>query len=129
VACDLSLFFCGDNLNLVGGNPKGFKTARGSGSNAIAVLSDASGENEKVDSSQQSRVGPDCLADRKSENIQSKTRLRVPGMGSFFQRLYIALARRESEKATLTIYQSLKSVGIELLIAQKKHDDTWVEIS
>ncbi len=86
VACDLSLFFCGDNLNLVGGKPKDFKTARGSGSNAIAMLSDASGENEKIGSPQQSHIGPDCLSDRKGEDIQSKTRLRVPGTGSFFQR-------------------------------------------
>ena len=47
VARDLPLFLCGDDLNLVRGEPKSSRPSRCRGTNVIAVLSDAAGEDQK----------------------------------------------------------------------------------
>src|SRR6266700_5565751 len=47
VARDLLLLLCGDDLNFFRGESKAFKPIRCRGSNAMAVLSDATGEDQK----------------------------------------------------------------------------------
>jgi len=58
VARDLLFFLCGDNLDLIGSQTKNLKPFCGRGSNAIAMLSDAAGEDEKVRAPQQGHVRP-----------------------------------------------------------------------
>src|SRR5271154_5958803 len=98
VARDLPLFLCGHNLNLVRGEPKKVKAVRCRGPNTIAVLPDAPGEDKKVHAAQQSHIGPDRFSYRDGKDIQRKTGVWIIGAGTLFQRLHIALARRESEK-------------------------------
>jgi hypothetical protein len=56
VARDPSLLRCRDNLNFVGGGPETLKAAGGRGSNGIAVLSDAAGEDQKIQAAQERHV-------------------------------------------------------------------------
>ena len=62
VARDLLFFLCGDNLNLIGSQTKNLKPFCGRGSNAIAMLSDAAGEDEKVDTTEEGYIRTDYLA-------------------------------------------------------------------
>lgn len=52
VTGDLQFFLCRDNLNLVCGKTKELETVSCYGSNVIAVLSDATGEDEQVDTTE-----------------------------------------------------------------------------
>ena len=129
MARDLLFFLSGNNLNFVCREPQGFKPFRGRRPNVVAVLSDAAGEDHNIYTAQQSHVGADHLAHRDSKNIQRQSGFRVAGAGALFQGLDVALAGRETEKATLMIQQSFQLVGVELFIAQKINDHARVEIT
>jgi len=129
VACDLSLFLRRDNLNLVWSQAKKFEALRCCGSNVIAVLSDASREDEKIRTSQQSRVSPDRFSYRDGKYIQSKTGIWIIRADAFFERFHITLAGRESEKTAPMIEQILKFVGVELRISHEVDEDAGIEVA
>jgi len=129
MARNLLFFLSGDNLNFVCREPQGFKPFRGRRPNVVAVLSDAAGEDHNIYTTQQGYVGADHLAHRDSKDVQRQSGLRIAGAGTLLQGLYIALAGRETEKATLMIQQSFEFVGIELFIAQKINDHARVEVT
>src|ERR1700682_4984339 len=128
-ACDLLFFLCGDNLDLFYSEAEKFEAARRCRPNAIAVLSDAAGEHEKVHTAEQGDVCPDYLAHRTGKDIQRESSMQVVGAGTFFQRLHIALTGRESKEAALMVEQIFEFIGAELLVAQKVEDDARIEIA
>ena len=128
VARDLWFFPCADNLNLVCGEAKELETVGSYGSNVIAVLSDAAGEDEKVDTTEESSIRTDYLAHGNRKDIQRKSGLRI-GADARFHRLHIALPGRESEEATMTVEQVFKLFGTEFLVAQKVEEYARVEVA
>src|ERR1700733_3010078 len=74
VARDLLFFLCGDNLNLIGSQTKNLKPFCGRGSNAIAMLSDAASEDQKIRATQQRHVRPDGFSYGHGKDIQSQPR-------------------------------------------------------
>src|ERR1700686_4045313 len=129
VASDLLLFLGGDHLNLIWGQAETFQPLGRRGSNAVAVLSDAAGEDEKIGASQQSHVCPDCFSNGDGENIESETRLWIVAAGALLQSFHIALAGGERKKAAVMVEQVFKLVGVELLLAEKINDDAGVEVA
>lgn len=93
------------------------------------MFPDAAGEDEKIHTTEKSNVSADYLAYRNSKNIQREGGAWVVGADALFQHLYVALAARESEKATLVIEQIFQFVVAELLIAQKVEKNARIEIT
>jgi len=129
VAGDLLLFLGGDHLNLIWGQAETFQPLGRRGSNAVAVLSDAAGEDEKIGAPQQSHVCPDCFSNGDRKNIESETRLWIVAAGALLQSFHIALAGGERKKAAVMVEQVFKLVGVELLLAEKINDDAGVEVA
>ena len=75
VARNLLLFLGGDNLDLIWGEPKRFEAAGCCGADAVAMFSDAAGEDEKIHSAQQCHVRTNRFSDSNRKNIQGKTGL------------------------------------------------------
>lgn len=128
MARDLWFFLCADNLNLVCGEAKELETVGSYGSNVIAVLSDAAGEDKKVDTTEEGSIRTNYLAHGNGKDIQRKSGMRI-GADTRFQRLHIALPGRESEEAALMVEQVFKFFGTEFLVAQKVEEDARVEIA
>jgi len=129
MARDLFFFLGGDNLNPVGGEAEKFKAVGSCGTNVIAVLPDAAGENQAIHTAQESGVCTDHLANRNGESIQRKSGPWVVGAGALFEGLDVALAGRESKEAAVMIKQIFKLVGAELLRAKEIEQDARVEIA
>lgn len=102
-AGDLLFFLCGDNPDLFCSEAENFEAVRSCGSNAIAVLSNAAGEDKKLHTAEESDVCPDYLAYRNGKAIQRESGMQVIGAGTFFQHLHITLAGRQSEEAALMV--------------------------
>lgn len=119
MARDLQFFLGRDNLNLVSCETKKFEAARSCRSNIVAMLSDAAGEDQKVNTTEQSDVRANGLAHGKSKDIQGKDGRRIPRARPLFQPLHVALSGGKSEETALMIEQIFKLVRGELLNPQK----------
>src|SRR5713226_832127 len=128
-AGNLLFFLCGDNPDLFCSEAENFEAVRSCGPNAIAVLSNAAGEDKKLNTAEESNVCPDYLAYRNGKAIQRKSGMRVVGASTFFQHLHITLAGRKSEEAALMVEQIFKLIGAELLIAQKVEENARIKIA
>ena len=92
------------------------------------MFSDAASEDEKIHTTEKGNVRADHLAYRNGKNIQREGGAWVVGADALFQHLYVTLAARESEKATLMIEQIFQLVVAELLIAQEVEKNARIEI-
>ena len=93
------------------------------------MLSDAAGEDEKVDTTEKCHVCADYLAHGSGKNIQRKSGVGIVGAHPLFKLPHIALAGRETKKAALMIEQIFKLIGAEFLIPQKVKEYARVEIA
>src|ERR1700691_4970453 len=92
VISDLLFLLRRHSLNLFCREAEDFEALCSCGANGFAMLSDASGKNQKVDASQQSNVGADCFAYCSGENVQRKSGMGIVREGSLFKCLHVALA-------------------------------------
>ena len=122
-------FLCGDNLDLFWSEAEKFEAVRSCGPNVLAVLSDTAGEDEKVNTAEESNICTDYLAYGNRKDIQRKSGASVVRAGPLFQRLHITLAGGECEEAALMVEQIFKFVGAELLIPYKVEDDARIKIA
>jgi len=129
VAGNLQFFLGWDYLNLIRGEVENFEAVCRCVPNVVAVLSDSSGEDEKVYPAEESNVCTDDLANRNGKDIECKGGTWLVGARTRFQYLHIAFAGRKREEATLMIEQILKFVHAQLVITQKIKEDARVEIA
>src|SRR6185437_14637255 len=92
VTRDLEFFLRGNNPNLFRGEAETFKTYGGRGTNVLAVLTNTSGENKKINSAEKRGIRSDHFAHRDCENIEGELGHRIIVPGPRFERFYIALS-------------------------------------
>jgi len=100
VASDLWFFPGGNNLDLVCGKAKELQAVGGQRSDVSAVLSDAAGEDEQVDSTEKGCIRTDYFAHRSGKDVQRKSCARIVGAHPLFQRLHM-LSPEERAKRPL----------------------------
>ncbi len=114
MASDLLLFLRGDNLDFVGSETEERETVGDGGTNVVAMLTNAAGEDEQIDATEKSCVGADNFADGSGEDVERQDGGRVVGMSAFFESFDIALAIRKAEEAAAVIDEFLDGVGGEI---------------
>src|SRR5580704_1523000 len=123
-------FFLGRNdLDLFWRESECFESSRGGGPNVVAMLADAAGKGEKIDTTEQSDVGPDLFSHRNRKDIERQRCRWITRTGSVLQGSDVALTGRESKQAALAVEQIFQLVGAEILVADEIDNDTRIEIA
>ena len=117
MAGDLLLFLRGDNLDFVGSEAEERETIGDGGTNVVAMLTNAAGEDEQIDATEKGCVSADYFADGSGEDVERQDGGRVVGTSAFLESFYVTLAIRETKETAAVIDEIFDSIGGEIFRA------------
>lgn len=135
MAGDLGFFVAGEGEDfcagafLAGADAEEFESLADEAADEAAVLADASGEYEEVESAEFGGVSSDEFLDRGGEDVDGEGGVWVSGFHGGLKAAHVGFSSGEGGEAGLAVEESFERVGIKAVVAHKEDEDARVEVS
>ena len=135
MAGNLGFFFAGEGEDFGAGafftgvDAEEFEALADEVTDEPAVLADASGEDEEVESAEFGGIGADEFSDGGGEDINGQSGIFISGFHGGLEAAHVGFPPGERSEAGLAIEEGFESVGVEAVVAHEKDEDAGVEVS